>query len=90
MLTVHFTPHLRRFFPLPEAVEVAAATLPEMVARLEDRWPGLAFYLVDDQGALRQHVAIWVDGRRLVERARFADPLPEGAVVHVMQALSGG
>lgn len=90
VLTVHFTPHLKRFFPLPEAVEIEAGSLKDMVQRLEHRWPGLAFYLVDDQGALRQHVAIWVDGERLLDRSRFGEPLREGAVVHVMQALSGG
>ena len=90
MATVHFTPHLRRFFPLPDHVEIEGATLPEVIAGLETRWPGLAFYLMDEQGQLRENVALWIDGRRLLDRKRFDEPLPEGAVVHVMQALSGG
>ncbi|MGE0193826.1 MAG: MoaD/ThiS family protein [Planctomycetota bacterium] len=90
MLTVRLTPHLKRFFPVPDEVQVEASTLPEMVQRLDDLWPGLAFYVVDERGALRENVAIWVDGDRLLDRSRFGDPLRAGAVVHVMQALSGG
>ena len=90
MLTVHFTPHLSRFFPLPETFESAAPTLDALMDDLEANWPGLRFYLIDEQRALRENVAIWVDRKRLLDPGAMRDPLPERAVVHIMQALSGG
>ncbi len=90
MITVHLTPHLKRFFPLPDEIAVDATTLPDAIRRIDERFRGLGFYLLDERGALREHVAIWVDGERLLDRSRFHEPLRDGAVVHVMQALSGG
>jgi sulfur-carrier protein len=85
------TPHLQRFFPtLPGRVEVPAGTVAEVVGELERRWPGLGFYLTDERGRLRKHVAVWVDGERLRDRERLSDVVGPGGEVHVLQALSGG
>lgn len=89
-MRIHFTPHLRAFFDLPDAWETSAGTLREAVRALDAQWPGLAFYITDEQEVLRQHVAIWVDGKRLPRSAGLDGPLSEDAVVHIMQALSGG
>ena len=50
----------------------------------------LAYDVLDDQGALRQHVAVFIDGRRCRDRQHQGDALRPDAVVHVLQALSGG
>jgi len=52
--------------------------------------PALRGYVLDDQGAVRQHVAVFVDGERLRDVARQSDPVRPDSVIHVMQALSGG
>ena len=90
MATAHLTPHLRRFFAFSDPVPVAPGTVADVVAELERRWPGLGFYITDEQGRLRKHVAIWVDGRRLADRERLSDPVGPTSEVHVLQALSGG
>jgi hypothetical protein len=88
--TVRLTPHLRRFFAdLPSEVSVEAATVRDAVAALEARWPGLGFYVTDEQGMLRQHVAVFLDGRRVEDRA-LRDAVAPSSVVHIVQALSGG
>jgi sulfur-carrier protein len=85
------TPHLQRFFPtLPARVEVNARTVAEVVGELDKRWPGLGFYLTDERGQLRKHVAVWVDGERLQDRERLSDAVKPDGEVHVLQALSGG
>jgi molybdopterin synthase sulfur carrier subunit len=52
--------------------------------------PRARTYVLDDQGALRRHMTIFVDGAQLVDRAGLSDPVGPSSEVHVMQALSGG
>ena len=47
-------------------------------------------YILDDQGRLRRHMMIFVDGRPIADRFMLSDSIPESGIVHVMQALSGG
>jgi hypothetical protein len=47
-------------------------------------------YVLDEQGALRQHVVVFVNGGQLRDRANQQDPIGEGVEIYVMQALSGG
>ena len=90
MPTVVLTPHLRRFFDLPDRIEAQGKTVAQVLAALDERWPGLAFYVTDEQGRLRQHVAIWVDGRRVEDRDALADTVEPDGHVTILQALSGG
>ena len=90
MPSVSLTPHLRRYFDLPEQVEAEGASVAEVVASLDARWPGLGFYITDEQGRLRKHVAIWVDGKRVQDPEGLGDAVPPDGHVHVLQALSGG
>jgi len=87
---VVLTPHLRRFFDLPQTIRAEGRTVAEVLSALDARWPGLAFYVTDEQGRLRKHVAIWVDGRRIEDRESLADPVAPGGQVTILQALSGG
>jgi hypothetical protein len=89
MPRIVFTPQLRRFTTTPE-VDSTASTLR---AALEDAFavnPVLRAYVLDDQGHLRTHVAVFIDGRRQVDRMALADELQPDSTVHVLQALSGG
>ncbi len=90
MAHVSFTPHLRRFFDLPDAFEVEAEDVAALVQKLDETWPGLAFYITDERGRLRQHVSIWVDGAQIEDREALTDGVPPGSAVHILQALSGG
>jgi sulfur-carrier protein len=90
MAEVRFTNHLRRFFPDLEAVTVEAATVAEVVAALEARYPGLASFLIDERGALRKHVNIFIGDSLVRDRQTLSDPVPPEGELHVIQALSGG
>ncbi len=89
MVEVRFTSQLRRFTDTPE-VRCAAATLRGALEAAFAVNPRLRGYVLDDQGQVRPHVAIFVDGRRCADRAAQRDPLQPDSRVHVMQALSGG
>lgn len=90
MARVTYTNHLTRFFPDLGEEDVEAADVRALVSVLETRHPGLAGYLVDERGRLRQHVNIFVGGAPLRDRVALGDELPRDARVHIAQALSGG
>ena len=73
------------------AVDVgAAATVGDALAALFAVHPGLRGYVLDEHGALRRHIALFVDGTALQPKTDLARPLRAGAELHMMQALSGG
>ena len=91
MPAVKFTTHLEKFFPgVTKGVSVEAQTVAEAVSALDQRFPGLADYLVDEQGALRKHVNIFVDDNLIHDRQTLSDPLTAANRVYIFQALSGG
>ena len=51
---------------------------------------GRAGYVLDDEGKLRKHMAAFIDGRQIDDRDRLSDAVPDGAVVDIVQSLSGG
>jgi len=67
-------------------VELRVATVGEMIAALDARWPGMGDRLCDSTPAIRRHINVFVDGRR----ANLATPLAPGADVFVLTAISGG
>lgn len=72
----------------PEAV--VGTTLRAILDDYFGRHPRTRDYVLDEQGTLRKHVAIFIDGVPTADRARLADAVGEASEVHVMQALSGG
>jgi hypothetical protein len=52
--------------------------------------PQLRGYVLDEQGRLRKHIAVFVGGELIRDRVRLSDAVPDGADIFVMQALSGG
>jgi sulfur-carrier protein len=92
MATVELTKHLFQFFPHLEGKElvVEAATVAEVVRGLEAIAPGIAFYLCDERGRLRQHVNVFIGEEPVTDRRDLSDRVDAGSRVFIMQALSGG
>ena len=90
MPSVAYTSHLLRFFPDLAEEEVDGDTVAEIVRELERRHPGLASYLVDERGSLRQHVNIFVGSSSVVDRCGLSDSVARGSRIFIAQALSGG
>jgi molybdopterin synthase sulfur carrier subunit len=89
MPTVSFTPALRRF--LDASTEcVAGATAGEALAAVFAARPALRGYVLDDQGALRRHVNVYVRGEPVHDRIRLTDPVGPDDEIYVLQALTGG
>ncbi len=73
------------------SVAVSGATLGAVLDELALRMPLLERRIRDEQGALRPHVLVFVDGL-MVRRADgdMATPVPEGCEVLIAPAVSGG
>jgi sulfur carrier protein ThiS len=89
MAQVTVTPHLARHVPCPPRT-IAGATVLDVLEGYFAEQPLVRAYVLDDQGALRKHVVVFVDGQQLVDRGDLAQPVSESASVYIMQALSGG
>jgi hypothetical protein len=90
MPTVRFTYALKRFFPGIRETAAKSATLPEILKEMETTYPGLRSYILDEQGILRKHVNIFIDGELITDRTALSDPFKENSEIYIMQALSGG
>ena len=89
MATLAFTRNLERHLDVP-SLEVPAGTLRSALECAFAANGRLRGYLLDDQGALREHVVVFVDGQRTRDRKHLSDLVAEHSEVYVMQALSGG
>ena len=89
MPTVSFTQNLKRHVDCPDA-EVPGTTVREVLDAVFATSPRLRGYVLDDQGALRKHMSIFVDGKQVIDRATLSDPVQPASELYVMQALSGG
>ncbi len=58
-----------------------------MLAALDARFPGLRFRIVDEQGAIRPHIKLFVDGELARDLAVSAAGCRE---LMIVGALSGG
>ena len=58
--------------------------------RYFESWPAVRDYVLDNQGEVRHHVKVLVDGRNLRDRRKLMDRLNPDSEVYVSQALSGG
>jgi sulfur-carrier protein len=89
MAEIHFTSHLRNIVP-DGPLSAAGTTVGEALANLLAAQPQVRGYVLDDRGALRQHVCIFADGERLHRDSALARPIGPDSKLYVMQALSGG
>jgi sulfur-carrier protein len=89
MAHIFFAASIQRHVATPER-EIDARTVGQAFETVFTEHPRLRGYLLDDQGALRKHLSVFVDGRPLRDRLHLSDALGEESRVYVVQALSGG
>jgi sulfur-carrier protein len=87
--TIRFTSHLVRHRPAP-MIRAMGATVAEVLASAMADDPLLQSYVQDEQGRLRKHVNIYLDGELVRDRLRLSDPVAPQSEIYVLQALSGG
>ena len=90
MPLVTFTANIQRHVACPDT-EAPGATVREALDAVFATNPRARGYVLDDQGALRRHMLIFLDGGEVIhDRIRLSDPIAPNGTIHVFQALSGG
>lgn len=72
---------------LPELSPDHAPPLRAIIAALDSAFPGIRFRMIDEQGHVRPHIKLFID-QALTRDIRA--PIPTGATVMIVAALSGG
>ena len=90
MSTVRIPPVLRAQAGGAKTIEVAGATVGEVLAALVAAHPGLRAQLFTDEGALNRFVNAYVDGQDVRYTGELATPVEERDEVVVLPAMAGG
>ena len=93
MVHVQFAHSIQRHVECPPVdvdVDVDGDTLREVFEAAFAGNDKLRGYVLDDQGSLRKHLAVFVNGKQIVDPFKLSDTVPGTATIHVIQALSGG
>jgi sulfur carrier protein ThiS len=89
MATVRFTQNIQRHVACPTR-DVEGSTAREVLDnyfRDNERARG---YVLDETGAVRRHMVVFVDGDLIHDRETLTDGVNSDSVIDVIQALSGG
>jgi len=89
MARVVFTSNLQQHLSCPPA-DAAGRTVRDVLEAVFLENPRARSYVLDDQGAVRKHMIVFVNGKAIADRTGLTDPVPDRAEIYVMQALSGG
>lgn len=89
MPRVTFPDVLQRHVPCPPQ-EVEGCTVREALDRAFGVNPRARLYVLDERGALRSHMVVFVGGKQVTDRTGLSDAVDGTSEIHVMQALSGG
>jgi len=78
---------LRSYTEQQPVVDADGNTVAELLADLDDRYPGIRFRMVDEQNRIRKHMKVFVND----ESVRDLDTaITDRDEITIMQALSGG
>lgn len=83
------TKALQRHVDAPPA-SVPGATVRGALDAYFAAHPAVRSYVLDEQGGLRKHITVFLNGEQIADRVGMTDPVGEDDEIHVMQALSGG
>lgn len=90
MSIVKFTYALKRFFPGLKDTPAKGEILTDILDEIEASYPGISNYILDEQGNLRRHVNIFINGTMIPDRTKLSSKVAEKSEIHIIQALSGG
>lgn len=89
MPLIRFTRNIQRHVACPDRM-AAGRNVREALNNYFESNNKARSYVLEDDGALRQHMAIFINGKPLRDRANLSDVIDADATIDVFQALSGG
>ncbi len=84
-----FTDNIQRHVDCPP-VEVKGKTVREALDAAFAANAKARGYVLDEHGAVRRHMVIFVDGEAVRDREGLRDAVADSSEIYIMQALSGG
>jgi molybdopterin synthase sulfur carrier subunit len=81
---------LRRLTGGQARMTVEAATVGELLDRIDAAHPGVRAYLVDEAGALRAYVNVFVNATEVRQSGGLSTPLQPDDEVTILPAMAGG
>ncbi|MGH8285071.1 MAG: MoaD/ThiS family protein [Steroidobacteraceae bacterium] len=85
--TIRVASPLRSYTNGAPSVQAIGATLEDILADLDRRFPGMRFRMVDEQRRIRPHMRLFVNTR---EAKELSAPVSAGDEIHLICALSRG
>lgn len=81
---------LRKLTNNEEVVEVSAATIGDAISELQTRYPGIRERLVDESGAVRRFVNVYVNEEDIRFLQNQQTRLNDGDEISIIPAIAGG
>ena len=81
---------LRKLTNDEELVEVNAATIGDAINELQIRFPGIKERLMDESGAVRRFVNVYVNEEDIRFLQNQSTPLKDGDEISIIPAIAGG
>lgn len=89
-VTVRIPTILRTYTGGDSEVTAAGGTLAEVLDDLDARFPGVKGRVLDDDGALRRFVNVYVGNEDVRFLQALETPTPAGTQISVIPAVAGG
>jgi molybdopterin synthase sulfur carrier subunit len=88
--TIRIPTPLRKLTNNEEVIEVQAATIGDAIAELQRRYPGIKERLLDESGAVRRFVNVYVNEEDIRFLENQQTRLKDGDEVSIIPAIAGG
>jgi sulfur-carrier protein len=86
-MNVRIPSPLRSYTSEASVVQASGETVHDILRDLDRQFPGICFRIVDEQGALRKHMRVFVNDEMTRDLSSCVNESDE---VTLLQALSGG
>lgn len=89
-VTVTIPAALRQYTRENSQVDLDVTTVEEALVKLDELFPGLKDFLLDESQGLRRYVNIFVNDENIRSGAGLTTKLKDGDHVHIIPAIAGG
>jgi molybdopterin synthase sulfur carrier subunit len=90
MATLFIPTPLRQLTGGKSRVSVEAATIAELIDRMEASYPGFKERLLDQDGEIKRYINVFVDGQEIRRLQNAATSIDEASEVTIIPAMAGG
>ena len=90
MIVIRLAGQFRKLVEGKSEVELIAGDVSECINNLDNNYPGVKARLYDDNGEVREHVDIYLNGDNIRSLDGLSTPLKEGDEIDILSAFAAG